>query len=52
MGEEVLGLASRLKKKDSPGQFYKGSVDSKSYFHKSEIFLMINRQKVEEKFFN
>ena len=40
VGEEVLVLASRPKKKDSPGKFYKISVDNKSYFHKSEIFLI------------
>ena len=51
VGEEVLVLASRLKKKDSPGKFYKSSVDNKSYFHKSETFLITNRQKIEEKFF-
>ena len=34
VGEEVLILAARLKKKDSPGKFYKSSVDNKSYFHK------------------
>ena len=34
VGEEVLILAAWLKKKDSPGKFYKSSVDNKSYFHK------------------
>ena len=51
MGEEVLVLASRLKKKDSPGKFYKSSVDNKSYFHKSQTFLITNRQKIDEKSF-
>ena len=51
VGEEVLVLASRLRRKDSPGKFYKSSVDSKSYFHKSETFLITNRQKIEENFF-
>ena len=51
VGEEVLVLASRLKKKDSPGKFYKSSVDNKSYFHKSQTFLITNRQKIEEKSF-
>ena len=46
VGEEVLVLASRLKKKDSPGKFYKSSVDNKSYFHKSETFLITNRPKI------
>ena len=51
VGEEVLVLASRLKKKDLLGKFYKSSVDNKSYFHKSETFLITNRQKIEEEFF-
>ena len=44
-------LASQLKKKDSPGKFYKTSVDSKSYFHKSETFLISKRKKTKEDFF-
>ena len=40
------------KKKRLTRKFYKSSVDNKSYFHKSEIFLMTNRQKIEEKLFN
>ena len=51
VGKEVLVLASWLKKKGSPGKFYKSSVDSKSYFHKSETFSITNRQKIEEQFF-
>ena len=51
VGEEVLVLALWLKKKDSPGKFYKSSVDNKSYFHKSETFLITNRQKIEKKKF-
>ena len=45
-------LTSWLKIKDSPGKFYKSSFDNKSYFHKSDIFLIINRQKIEEKSFH
>ena len=52
MGEEVLILAARLKKKDSPGKFSKSSVDNKSYFHKKETFLITNRQKIDEKYFH
>ena len=51
VGEEVLILAARLKKKDSPGRFYKNSVDNKSYLHKEETFLIMNRQKIDEKYF-
>ena len=38
VGEEVLVLPSRLKKKDFSGKFHKTSVDKKSYFHKSGHF--------------
>ena len=47
----MLVLTSRLKRKDSPGKFYKSSVDNKSYFDKSETFLITNRQKIEQIFF-
>ena len=50
MGEEVLILASQIRKKGNPGRFYKSSVDNKSYFHNKEAFLIKNRQKIEEKF--
>ena len=49
VGEQVLVLASHLKKKDSPGKFWRSKVDNKSYFHKSETFLITNRQKIEGK---
>ena len=51
VGEEVLILTARLKKNDSPGKFYKSSVDNKPYFHKQETFLITNRQKIDGKFF-
>ena len=51
VGQEVPGLAPQIKKKDSPGKFYKSSVNNKSYFHKSEAFLITNRSKIKEKFF-
>ena len=38
VGEVVLVIASRLKKKGSSGKFYKSSVDNKSYFDESDIF--------------
>ena len=49
--EEVLVLASQLKKKDPPGKFYKSSVDNKSYFHRSGTFSITNKQKTEVQFF-
>ena len=45
MGGEVMVLAARIRKKDSPGKFYKSSVDNQeedSYFSKEEIFLITN----------
>ena len=51
MGEEVLVLASRLKKRDSPGKFYKSSVVNKSYFHKPETLLIITDKKLKDNFF-
>ena len=51
VGEKVLVLASRLNKRDPPGKFYKSSVDNKSYFHKSETFVITKRQKIEKKIF-
>ena len=50
-GEEVLVLASQLKKKDPPGKFCRSSVDNKSYFHRSETFSITNNQKTEVQFF-
>ena len=49
--EEVLVLTLRRKKKYLLGKFYNNSVDNKSYFRKSETFLITNRQKFEVKFF-
>ena len=51
VGEEMLVLASWLTKKGSPVKLYESSVDNKSYFQKSETFLIPNRQKTEEKIF-
>ena len=51
LGEEVLVLAARIRKKDSPRKFYKRSIDNKSYFSKEETFLITNRQKIDEKYF-
>ena len=49
--EELLIFAARIRKKDSPGKFYKSSVDNKSYFNKKETFLIRNRQKIYQKYF-
>ena len=46
--EEVLTLAARPKKKDSPEKFNKSSVDNKSYFHNQETFSITSKQKNDE----
>ena len=51
VGEEVLILASWIRKKDNPGRFYKSSMDSKPYSDNKETFSIRNRQKIEENFF-
>ena len=50
--EEVLILASQIKKKDSPGKLYKCCADNRSYFHKEETFLITSRQNIDEKYFH
>ena len=50
LGEEVLILAGRLKKKDSPGKFCKSSVESESYSKKQEIFLITRIQIIDGKY--
>ena len=42
MGEKVLVLAERLKKKDSPGRLYKNTTENRLYFNRNIIFT-INR---------
>ena len=40
LGEKVSGLAERIKKKSSPGKFYKQFVQNMSYFNKEKIFII------------
>ena len=49
IGEDVLLSSSRLKKKDSPGVFYKSSTENKSYFDKKTIFRIIKKQDIDNK---
>ena len=39
IGEKVYVLAERIKKKSSPGKFYKQSVQNISYFNKDNTFI-------------
>ena len=47
IGESVLILASRLKKKDEPGRFYKSSTENRPYFNREKIFKITHRLKRE-----
>ena len=51
VGEEVLILSARLKKKDSPGKFYKSSVENTPNFNKDKIFRITNRENIDGKNF-
>ena len=37
LGEKVLVLAERLKKKDAPGNLYKASTDNMPFFNRDRI---------------
>ena len=43
IGEKVLVLAERLKKKDAPGKLYKSSTQNKTLFNKDKIFIIRKR---------
>ena len=40
VGETVLVLAERIKKKAAPGKFYKQSVENVSFFNKDKTFII------------
>ena len=40
IGERVLILASRLKKKDAPGVLYKSTVENKPFFSRKQIYIV------------
>ena len=46
LGEKVLVLAERLKKKDAPGNLYKASTDNIPFFNRNRIFTMYKRAKI------
>ena len=45
IGEKVLVLSERLKKKDAPGKLYKPTTQNKSFFNKDKIFIVKKRVK-------
>ena len=40
IGERVLILASRLKKKDAPGVLYKSTTENKPFFSKKQVYII------------
>ena len=46
LGEKVLVLAKRLKKKDAPGNLYKASTDNIPLFNRGRIFTIYKRAKI------
>ena len=43
VGEKVLVLAERLKKKDAPGRLYKSTTGNRSYFNRNRVFTINKR---------
>ena len=40
IGEKVLVLAERLKKKDAPGTLYESTTENMSFFNREQIFIV------------
>ena len=45
IGEMVLVLSERLKKKDAPGKLYKASTQNKTFYNKDKVFIIRKRLK-------
>ena len=50
IGERVLILASRLKKKDAPGVLYKSTTENKPFFNKKQIYTVKKIVKINDIF--
>ena len=48
IGEKVLVLAERIKKKAAPGKFYKQSVQYRSYFNKDRKIIIRKKQSINK----
>ena len=46
IGEKVLVLAKRLKKKDAPGKFFKSPTDNIPFFNRNRIFTIYQKVKL------
>ena len=47
IGEKVYVLAERIKKKSTPGKFYKQSVQNIIYFNKDTVFTIRKKQTID-----
>ena len=47
IGEKVYVLAERIKKKSTPGKFYKQLVQNISYFNKDTVFTIRKKQTID-----
>ena len=45
---KVLVLAERIRKKSTPGKFYKKPVQNISYFNKEKTFSIVKKQKIDK----
>ena len=50
IGERVLILASRVKKKDAPGVLFKSTTENKSFFNKKKIYVVRKIVKITNTF--
>ena len=48
LGEKVLILAERIKKKDAPGFLFKASTENRPFFNREHIFTIIKRNKLDD----
>ena len=48
VGEKVLVLAERIRKKSAPGKLYKQSVQNIAYFNKEQTFVIRTKQKIHK----
>ena len=46
IGEKVLVLGKRLKKKDAPGKLFKSSTDNIPFFNRNRIFTIYKKVKL------
>ena len=47
VAEKVLVLASRLRKKDEPGNLYKGRTENRPFYNREKVFTIKNTTKID-----